>query len=163
MLEAAFWGFVGAAALGLAAGATTFFVDDWLIDRQGGHRRKSPVHGGVRPPGPASGTGAGTGTGPGTTKAASGAAASSGMAAVLGALLDGIPRVGRDRHPSRTPVAWSGCSPSPASRWRSSSARHEAEVGNHPHGTCGGLPSAVSIGLPAACHARIPPVMFATS
>ena len=40
-----------AAALGLAAGSVTFFTGDWLIDRQGGHRRKSPVHGGVRLPG----------------------------------------------------------------------------------------------------------------
>jgi ZIP family zinc transporter len=74
-----------AAALGLAAGSLTFFTGDWLIDRRGGHRRKSPVHGGVRLPEPASDAGA-TGA-----KAASGAAASSGMALVLGALLDGIP------------------------------------------------------------------------
>lgn len=69
-----------AAALGLAAGSLTFFAGDWLIDRQGGHRRKSPVHGGVKAPEPSGGT-----------KAASGAAATSGMALVLGALLDGIP------------------------------------------------------------------------
>ena len=69
-----------AAALGLAAGSVTFFTGDWLIDRQGGHRRKSPVHGGVR-----------AGSASGGSKAASGAAASSGMALVLGALLDGIP------------------------------------------------------------------------
>jgi ZIP family zinc transporter len=68
-----------AAALGLAAGSLTFFTGDWLIDRRGAHRRKSPVHGGVRAPGP-------TGS-----QAAPGAAASSGMALVLGALLDGIP------------------------------------------------------------------------
>ena len=68
-----------AAALGLAAGSLTFFTGDWLIDRQGGHRRKSPVHGGVRA------------AASGGSKAASGAAASSGMALVLGALLDGIP------------------------------------------------------------------------
>jgi ZIP family zinc transporter len=74
-----------AAALGLAAGSLTFFTGDWLIDRRGGHRRKSPVHGGVRLPEPASDAGS-TGA-----KAASGAAASSGMALVLGALLDGIP------------------------------------------------------------------------
>ena len=76
-----------AAALGLAAGSLTFFTGDWLIDRQGGHRRKSPVHGGVRLPEPA----ADTGSGSGSTKAATGAAASSGLALVLGALLDGIP------------------------------------------------------------------------
>ena len=69
-----------AAALGLAAGSLTFFTGDWLIDRRGGHRRKSPVHGGVR----ASETSAGSG-------ATTGAAASSGLALVLGALLDGIP------------------------------------------------------------------------
>ncbi len=61
-----------AAALGLFAGSATFFIGDWLIDRAGGHRRKSPVHGGVRHP-------------------ASAAGATSGSALVLGALLDGIP------------------------------------------------------------------------
>ena len=80
-----------AAALGLAAGSLTFFTGDWLIDRQGGHRRKSPVHGGVRLPEPAADTGSGSGSSPGSPKAASGAAASSGLALVLGALLDGIP------------------------------------------------------------------------
>ena len=80
-----------AAAVGLAAGSLTFFVGDWLIDRQGGHRRKSPVHGGVRLPEPAADTGSGTGSSPGSSKAGSGAAASSGLALVLGALLDGIP------------------------------------------------------------------------
>jgi len=69
-----------AAALGLAAGSLTFFTGDWLIDRRGGHRRKSPVHGGVRAPETSTGS-------PATT----GAAASSGSALVLGALLDGIP------------------------------------------------------------------------
>ncbi len=69
-----------AAALGLAAGSVTFFTGDWLIDRRGGHRRKSPVHGGVR-----------AGSASGGSKAAGGAAAASGMALVLGALLDGIP------------------------------------------------------------------------
>ena len=69
-----------AAVLGLAAGSLTFFTGDWLIDRRGGHRRKSPVHGGVRAPGTSTGSGATTG-----------AAASSGSALVLGALLDGIP------------------------------------------------------------------------
>jgi zinc transporter, ZIP family len=69
-----------AAALGLAAGSVTFFTGDWLIDRQGGHRRKSPVHGGVR-----------AGSASVGSKAAGGAAAASGMALVLGALLDGIP------------------------------------------------------------------------
>ena len=63
-----------AAALGLFAGSVTFFAGDWLIDRRGGHRRKSPVHGGVRHP-----------------SAEVPAAASSGWALVLGALLDGIP------------------------------------------------------------------------
>jgi ZIP family zinc transporter len=69
-----------AAALGLAAGSLTFFAGDWLIDRQGGHRRKSPVHGGVRAPEAS----------PQATKS-TGAAATSGLALVLGALLDGIP------------------------------------------------------------------------
>lgn len=32
-----------AALLGLLAGALTFFVGDWLIDRRGGHRRTSPT------------------------------------------------------------------------------------------------------------------------
>jgi ZIP family zinc transporter len=53
-----------AVILGLLAGAATFFVGDWFIDRAGGHRRKSPN-------GPQSGAGP--------------------MALVLGALLDGIP------------------------------------------------------------------------
>ena len=76
-----------AAALGLASGALTFFAGDWLIDRKGGHRRKSPVHGGVRLPEPTSDAG----SSPTSSGAGSGAAASSGMALVLGALLDGIP------------------------------------------------------------------------
>ena len=63
---------VVAAALGLFAGSATFFTGDWLIDRAGGHRRKSPVHGGVRHP-------------------ASAAGATGASALVLGALLDGIP------------------------------------------------------------------------
>ena len=54
-----------AAALGLAAGSLTFFTGDWLIDRQGGHRRKSPVHGGVRLPEPAADTGSGRARAPG--------------------------------------------------------------------------------------------------
>jgi ZIP family zinc transporter len=53
-----------AVAVGLGGGALTFFVGDWLIDRRGGHRRKSPN-------GPQDGAEAG--------------------ALVLGALLDGIP------------------------------------------------------------------------
>jgi zinc transporter, ZIP family len=69
-----------AAVLGLGAGSLTFFTGDRLIDRRGGHRRKSPVHGGVRAPETSAGSGATTG-----------AAASSGLALVLGALLDGIP------------------------------------------------------------------------
>ena len=83
-----------AAALGLAAGSLTFFTGDWLIDRRGGHRRKSPVHGGVRLPEPAADTRSGSGSAKaatGSAKAATGAAASSGLALVLGALLDGIP------------------------------------------------------------------------
>ena len=81
-----------AAALGLAAGALTFFAGDWLIDRRGGHRRKSPVHGGVRLPEPAADTDhPASGGSSSSTPAASGAAATSGMALVLGALLDGIP------------------------------------------------------------------------
>ena len=50
-----------AAALGLAAGSVTFFTGDWLIDRRGGHRRKSPVHGGVRLPEPKADTSAASG------------------------------------------------------------------------------------------------------
>src|SRR6186997_1487241 len=71
-----------AAALGLAAGSLTFFAGDWLIDRQGGHRRKSPVHGGVRLPEPTADTTsapAATSSG-GSSPAVSGAAASSGGA-----------------------------------------------------------------------------------
>ena len=52
------------AVLGLFAGSLVFFGGDWLIDRRGGHRRKSPR-------GPQVGAGA--------------------SALVLGALLDGIP------------------------------------------------------------------------
>jgi ZIP family zinc transporter len=53
-----------AVAMGLGAGALTFFGGDWVIDHRGGHRRKSPN-------GPQEGAGA--------------------SALVLGALLDGIP------------------------------------------------------------------------
>jgi ZIP family zinc transporter len=53
-----------AVVLGLLAGSFTFFAGDWLIDRQGGHRRKNPA--GVQPDAGA-------------------------LALVLGALLDGIP------------------------------------------------------------------------
>ena len=53
-----------AALLGLLAGSLVFFCGDWLIDRRGGNRRKSPN-------GPQAGAGA--------------------SALVLGALLDGIP------------------------------------------------------------------------
>jgi ZIP family zinc transporter len=53
-----------AAVLGLLAGSLVFFCGDWLIDRRGGNRRKSPN-------GPQAGAGA--------------------SALVLGALLDGIP------------------------------------------------------------------------
>ena len=60
-----------AAAAGLLAGSLTFFAGDTVIDRFGGRRRKSPVHGGVGP----AGTGVATGS----------------LALVLGALLDGIP------------------------------------------------------------------------
>ncbi len=92
------------AALGLAAGSLTFFTGDWLIDSGGGHRRKSPVHGGVRPrehtatttatPTTTAATATATGSDTPTAATASTAAAtaaSSGMALVLGALLDGIP------------------------------------------------------------------------
>jgi ZIP family zinc transporter len=73
-----------AAFLGLFAGAVTYFAGDWLIDRRGGHRRKSPVHGGVRHPGVGRAPTVGAGSAPTV-------AASSGLALVLGALLDGIP------------------------------------------------------------------------
>lgn len=78
------------AALGLVAGSLAFFAGDWAIDRRGGHRRKSPVHGGIRrdragdgatTPADAAGGAGGAGAG----------AASSALALVLGALLDGIP------------------------------------------------------------------------
>ncbi|CAN7397915.1 ZIP family zinc transporter [Terrabacter sp. LjRoot27] len=51
--------------VGLVSGSLVFFAGDWLIDRRGGHRRKSPTGE------PQQGAGA--------------------MALVLGALLDGIP------------------------------------------------------------------------
>jgi ZIP family zinc transporter len=51
--------------VGLVSGSLVFFVGDWLIDRRGGHRRKSP-----------------------TGEHQQGAGA---LALVLGALLDGIP------------------------------------------------------------------------
>ena len=51
--------------IGLISGSLVFFFGDWLIDRRGGHRRKSPT---------------------GTYQQGAGA-----MALVLGALLDGIP------------------------------------------------------------------------
>ena len=69
-------GGAASAALGLFAGSLTFFTGDLLIDRGGGHRRKSPVHGGVRHP---------------ERERATAVGASSGLALVLGALLDGIP------------------------------------------------------------------------
>ncbi len=56
----------GGAALGFAAGAGAFYVGDWLIDRRGGHGRKSM-----------------TGE---TTNLSTGASA-----IVLGSVLDGIP------------------------------------------------------------------------
>ena len=65
-----------AAVLGLVAGSAAFFAGDLLIDRRGGHRRKSPVHGGVRHP---------------EVESAVAVGASSGLALVLGALLDGVP------------------------------------------------------------------------
>lgn len=71
------------AAAGLVAGSATFFAGDWLIDREGGHRRKSPVHGGMPHP-------SGIDTPP-AAKAGAVTASSSGAALVLGALLDGIP------------------------------------------------------------------------
>lgn len=86
-------------AAGLIAGSLTFFAGDWAIDARGGHRRKSPVHGGVRRGGnplaeesklPADAAA----TGPPTASAvrgASSAGSSAGLALVLGALLDGIP------------------------------------------------------------------------
>ncbi len=64
MREAYDTGGATAAVLGLLAGSLVFFCGDWLIDRRGGHRRKSPN-------GPQAGAGA--------------------TALVLGALLDGIP------------------------------------------------------------------------
>jgi ZIP family zinc transporter len=64
MEEAAGLAGTSSAILGLFAGSLAFFGGDWLIDRRGGHRRKSPR-------GPQAGAGA--------------------SALVLGALLDGIP------------------------------------------------------------------------
>jgi ZIP family zinc transporter len=80
----------------------TFFVGDTLIDRAGGARRKSPVHGGVlaargaQPGGAAEGAASGHATASargatGAVGAGSGVAATGGLALVLGALLDGIP------------------------------------------------------------------------
>lgn len=73
------------AAAGLIAGSVTFFAGDWLIDRGGGHRRKSPVHGGMPHPRDLDT--------PSPAKATAGAATATtgGAALVLGALLDGIP------------------------------------------------------------------------
>lgn len=76
-----------AAALGLAAGSVTFFAGDWAIDRRGGHRRKSPVHGGV----PLHRRSDDTDAGHRARGVQASAGASSGLALVLGALLDGIP------------------------------------------------------------------------
>ncbi|MDE9364441.1 ZIP family zinc transporter [Luteipulveratus sp. YIM 133132] len=88
------------AVIGLLAGSVVYFVGDWAVDRHGGHRRKSPVHGGIRadarsaphtgsaeerpsqPAAPSSGSGSGSG---------GSAASAGGLALVLGALLDGIP------------------------------------------------------------------------
>lgn len=79
-----------AATSGLLAGALTYFTGDWFIDSKGGHRRKSPVHGGVRTSkGAASDDPQDLGSS-GPSKAG-GSGASSGLALVLGALLDGIP------------------------------------------------------------------------
>lgn len=84
-----------AAAAGLLAGSVTFFVGDWLIDNAGGHRRKSPLHGGVlhrrdrvAPHPHGGGDGAASGRPSSATKTA---ATTGGLALVLGALLDGIP------------------------------------------------------------------------
>ncbi len=75
-----------AATLGLLAGSATYFTGDWFIDRAGGHRRKSPVHGGVRPS-----SGSGDGQDDRSGGGSGGGSGSSGLALVLGALLDGIP------------------------------------------------------------------------
>jgi ZIP family zinc transporter len=58
-------GGTGALALGLPAGALTFFAGDWAIDRMGGKHRKNPLGAGEDP--------------------------SSALAIVLGIVLDGIP------------------------------------------------------------------------
>ena len=88
------------ATLGLLAGSLTFFAGDTVIDRWGGHRRKSPVHGGVRPreaPDDAAhlavdpGSGPGSLVRPGSGPGAGVTTSASGLALVLGALLDGIP------------------------------------------------------------------------
>ena len=87
-----------AATAGLLAGSVTFFLGDTLIDRAGGHRRKSPVHGGARraqeEPGRASAataSGHSTASGGAAAGAVGTVAATGGLALVLGALLDGIP------------------------------------------------------------------------
>ncbi|HET6968953.1 MAG TPA: ZIP family zinc transporter, partial [Ornithinibacter sp.] len=67
-----------AAAAGLLAGSLTFFVGDTLIDRAGGHRRKSPLHGGVLRRGRDHA---------GQPAATAAAASTGGLALVLGALL----------------------------------------------------------------------------
>jgi ZIP family zinc transporter len=87
-----------AATAGLLAGSVTFFLGDTLIDRAGGHRRKSPIHGGALPgraePGRASAataSGHSAASGGGAAGAVGTVAATGGLALVLGALLDGIP------------------------------------------------------------------------
>ena len=70
-----------AAAAGLLCGSAAFFAGDLLIDRAGGHRRKSPLHGGILRRGRVDGTRRVTAT----------VATTGGLALVLGALLDGIP------------------------------------------------------------------------
>lgn len=88
-----------AAAAGLLAGSVAFFAGDWLIDRAGGHRRKSPLHGGLRHRwdrtdehadghADAGGDGTASASSSGTTASA---AATGGLALALGALLDGVP------------------------------------------------------------------------
>ena len=88
-----------AAAAGLLAGSVTFFVGDWFIDNAGGHRRKSPLHGGVLhrrarvapAVGPSAPTTSTAPSSPSGSRAGTAVATTGGLALVLGALLDGIP------------------------------------------------------------------------
>ncbi|MEV6525819.1 ZIP family zinc transporter [Longispora sp. NPDC051575] len=79
-------------ALGLLAGALTFYLGDAAIDRLGGHDRKRSLPAGPLI-GPTAGAGspAGSAAGSGSPVAAAAGPASGALAVVLGIVLDGIP------------------------------------------------------------------------